>query len=69
MKMENNKELFQKCEDHFGPSRFTECRPAEWILIADLGKFQEDFSFLKNHCQFNLLLDICGVDNLNKQDG
>ena len=65
--MGNSRELFQKCEDQFGNSRLTECRPMEWVLVADLEKLQEDFSFLKVHCQFNLLLDICGVDNLSKK--
>ena len=67
--MGNSRELFQKCEDQFGNSRLTEYRPMEWVLVADLEKLQEDFSFLKVHCQFNLLLDICGVDNLSKKEG
>ena len=67
MKMENIRELFQKCEEHFGPSRLTKCRDMEWVLVTDLEKFKEDLSFLKDRCQFNLLLDICGVDNLHKK--
>ena len=67
MKVEQSDELFQKCVNHFGPSRLTKLRPMEWVFVADVESSLKDFAFLRDQCQFNLLLDICGVDNLHKK--
>ena len=55
-------EFFQKLKNYFG-NQFSELRPHELVVKSSLESLTDHLKFLKNDCQFVLLLDICGVDN------
>ena len=55
-------EFLQKLKHYFG-TQFQELRPNELVVKSSLEALFNHLTFLKNDCQFVLLLDICGVDN------